>query len=78
MCQAFFVGYLNGIKHVCYAPWTYCTISKLKFPALDPAMPLYPPVEPVLPCSLPTFFPLSRTEEPAKVGTGARDRRALQ
>ena len=38
---------------------------------------LYPPVQAVYPYSLPSFFFLSRTEEPAKSGTCAHDRRAL-
>ena len=37
----------------------------------------YPPVQAVSPYSRHRFF-LSRTEEPAKAGTCARDRRALQ
>ena len=39
--------------------------------------PLYQPVQAVPPYSLP-FFPVSRTEEPAKASTCARDRRAVQ
>ena len=40
--------------------------------------PLYLPVHAVPPYSLPTFFFLSRTEEPAKASTCAHDRCALQ
>ena len=40
--------------------------------------PLYPPVQVVPPSSSPLLFFLSQTEEPAKAGTCARDRRALQ
>ena len=45
---------------------------------------MYPPVQAVPAYSLPppllppSFFSLSRTEEPAKASTCARDRRALQ
>ena len=50
-----------------------------KPPATDPGRtactPLYPPVQAVAP---PPFFPLFRTEDLAKAGTCARDRRVLQ
>ena len=39
---------------------------------------LYPPVQAVPPYSLPPCFFKSQTEEVAKAGTCARDRRALQ
>ena len=42
-------------------------------PASAGALALLPPPPPPV-----VFFPLSLTEEPAKVGTCARDRRALQ
>ena len=42
--------------------------------------PLYPPLQAVPPLTPPPFFFLflSRTEEPAKAATCARDKRALQ
>ena len=46
-------------------------------PGWTAGTPLYLPVQSV-PHSLPLFFPLSRTEEPTKAGTCARDRRTLQ
>ena len=57
-----------------------CRFQTTDQPATDPGRtactPLYPPVQP--PLYSHTLFFLSRTEEPAKVGTCARDRRELQ